>query len=182
MAKQGKPTFLFVYGAGHGVSGQRQYMVLNGTSGNLFPIEQWCRDFCAITMNYCTVFAVYDMCKSQIEDFGKLTLRAAKKEEKSIGRGEGEIIREGSCYWSMAGTDSLGIVAAESVLALELLETLSHFAKKNGTVSLPDVAKDFPYGKLDHALGAPSFEIEWVSFSILNSYNLYLAPRVYQSR
>ena len=69
----------------------------------------------------------------------------------------------------MAGTDSFGIVSAKSILALELMETFNNYAKKNGTVSFPDVGKDFPYGKLDHALGAPSFEIEWVRFCILYS-------------
>ena len=69
LAKQGKPTFLLVYGAGHGLAGQRQYMVLNDTSGNLFPIEQTCRNVCTATKRLCTVFAVYDMCKEKIENY-----------------------------------------------------------------------------------------------------------------
>ena len=182
LARQGKPTFLFVYGAGHGVSGQRQFMVLNGTSGNLYPIEQTCRDFCIITMNYCKVFAVYDMCKDELKNYEKLTLRVARKKKEDIkkGRGEGEKI-EGSCYWSIAGADSLGVVDADSVLALELLEAFNNYAKKNRSVSLPDVAKDFPFGILGSALGAPSFEIEWVSSSIFHSHTFNLAPRAHQS-
>ena len=39
LARQGKRSFLFVYGAGHGVADQEQYMILHSTSGNLFPIE-----------------------------------------------------------------------------------------------------------------------------------------------
>ena len=46
LAKEQKLSFLFVYGAGHGVADQQQYMVLNTASGNVFPIEQNCRQIC----------------------------------------------------------------------------------------------------------------------------------------
>lgn len=39
LANQKKRTFLYVYGAGHGAADQMQWMILNGTEGNLFPIE-----------------------------------------------------------------------------------------------------------------------------------------------
>ena len=63
----------------------------------------------------------------------------------------------------MAGTDSLGVVDANSTLAVELLDLFSTYAAQRGTVALPDVAKDFARGRLEQAFGAPSFEIEWVS-------------------
>ena len=69
-----------------------QHMILNGTEGNLFPIEQTCRDFCTITDDMCTVFAEYDMCKDLLENYPGLTLRVKRKEGKKAakGRGEGE--------------------------------------------------------------------------------------------
>ena len=76
---QGKRTFLFVYAAGHGVADQQQYMVFNGTSGNLYNIEQNFRDVCDRSENMCTVFAVYDMCKDIKERYKDLTLRVIKR-------------------------------------------------------------------------------------------------------
>lgn len=90
---QGKPAFLLVYGAGHGLASQRQHMVLNDTSGNIFPIEKTCRDICLVTKKLCTVFAVYDMCKENIENYDKLTL-SKEKTGKAKGRGTGEIAKK----------------------------------------------------------------------------------------
>ena len=52
-------------------------MVLNGTSGNLFPIEAHLRDFCspAASNELCTVFAVFDMCKDLKTRYGDLSLK-----------------------------------------------------------------------------------------------------------
>ena len=66
-------AFVFCYGAGHGVADQMQYMVFNGTSGNLFKIENNLRDLCSnmVSKQKCKVFAVFDMCKdikSKYED------------------------------------------------------------------------------------------------------------------
>ena len=69
---KGERTFLFVYCAGHGVADQRQYIVLNGTSGNLYPIEAELRSIVGATQKMCTVFAVYDMCKDQKERYKEL--------------------------------------------------------------------------------------------------------------
>ena len=42
-------------------------MVLNSTSGNLYNVENSCRDVCKFTKNMCTVFAVHDLCKDMID-------------------------------------------------------------------------------------------------------------------
>ena len=69
-----------------------QQMILNSSNGNLFSIEQTCRNVCQITDNMCTVFAIYDMCKDLVENYPGLR----RKTEKTIevidvthGRGTG---------------------------------------------------------------------------------------------
>ena len=100
-------------------------MVLNQTSGNLYPIEQMCRDICYMTNNFCTVFAVFDMCKDVKEMYKELSLKEAKPVRKSIiGRGSGEETTCGVPFWHLDGAETHGIVDANSILALELLERL----------------------------------------------------------
>ena len=71
-------------------------MVFNGTSGNVFPIEQHLRDFCTDTTSekLCTVFAVFDMCKDMRTRYEQLTMKQDKDlkgvAKKVEGRGEGE--------------------------------------------------------------------------------------------
>lgn len=84
LADQGKRTFLYVYAAGHGAADQMQWMILNGTEANLFPIEQTCRDFCAITKDMCTVFAEYDMCKDLLTNYPGLTLKMKKRSVQTV--------------------------------------------------------------------------------------------------
>ena len=55
-------------------------MVFNGTSGQLYNIEQNLRDFCDEKANHqCTVFAVFDMCKDVKTRYAELTLKADKE-------------------------------------------------------------------------------------------------------
>ena len=163
LAKKGKRTFLFVYCAGHGVADQRQYMVFNAaTSGNLFSIEQTLRDICLASSNMCTVFAVYDMCKDIIGRYPELTKMAIKvKKGKTKGRGIGEATKLGVPYWQMSGAESLGVVDAESCLAMEMLDRLQSRGE-DGVIEFPTEWTDFVHGKLEHALGALSFNASWV--------------------
>ena len=89
-----KRQFLFVYCAGHGVADQTSYMVLNATSGNLFPIETSLRDLCnGKEMEFLTVFSVYDMCKDMVSNYPNLTKRVKKQADEDAlnvtGRGHG---------------------------------------------------------------------------------------------
>ena len=81
LADEGKHTFLFVYGAGHGLFDKTQLLVLNSaTSGNLYAIEDICRSFAGnITKHFCTVFAVYDMCRESANLYPNLSKKAITK-------------------------------------------------------------------------------------------------------
>ena len=66
-------------------------MVANATSGNVFPIEDNLRGYCGMLDNYCTIFAVYDMCKSERAGYQKLTMKAEKPGAASgPSRGDGD--------------------------------------------------------------------------------------------
>ena len=103
-----------------------QWMILNAFEANLFPIEQWSRDFCDITKDMCTVFAEYDMCKDQLTNYPGLTLKIKKRaiaNPASKGRGEGEVDL-GTSYWHIMGAEVKGTVAAQSIVGPESLEVL----------------------------------------------------------
>ena len=68
-SKARQRTFLLVYAAGHGIADSVQFMVTNATSGNVFPIEDNLRSYCKGLKNYCTIFAIYDMCKSEKQGY-----------------------------------------------------------------------------------------------------------------
>ena len=111
-----------------------------------------------------TVFGIYDMCKDVVSRYEDLTLkikRPPKQVGKTIaGRGTGDEHHHGLPYWHIAGAESLGVVAANSILARELLERLQNTGL-DGVISFPEEWKDFHAGKLEHALGAESFNIPW---------------------
>ena len=76
IVKEGKRCFLFVYCAGHGLADQRQYMVFNGTSGNLYRMEAQLRDIANLEgKKAVTVFGIYDMCKDVVSRYEDLTLK-----------------------------------------------------------------------------------------------------------
>ena len=99
-------------------------MILNGITGNLFRIEESLSGICKATNKKCTVFAVYDMCRDKIANYPNLK-NAYKKpeieEKKKFRGGEGEDFKSGNPYWHIAGTESYGLVSANSILAKELL-------------------------------------------------------------
>ena len=78
LAKNKKKSFLFVYAAGHGIADSVQFMLTNATSGNIYPLEDNLRGWCGQLDNYCTIFVVYDMCKSESSGYQKLTKKAVK--------------------------------------------------------------------------------------------------------
>ena len=138
-------------------------MIMNDTSGNLYSIEQTCRDICVITNNMCTVFAVYDMCKDELRNYPGLTRKMEKGRDYTElvgGRGEGEETVAGRPYWHIAGAESLGTVKAESILADEILERL-RIKGVHRTIEFPDVWTDFRHGNLGYAIGAASFTMKW---------------------
>ena len=61
LAEDGIQSFVFIYATGHGEKDSKQSMVLNGTSGNMYPIEQTCEDICTATSSMCKVFAMYNL-------------------------------------------------------------------------------------------------------------------------
>ena len=73
LGKAKKHTFLFVYAAGHGVAEQVQLMVTNAISGNLLTLEVNLRRICKASENYCTVVAIYDMCRDNTSGYKELT-------------------------------------------------------------------------------------------------------------
>ena len=151
--KEKKKTFLFVYAAGHGVADQQQYFLLNETSGNIFPIEQRCKDVCLLTKNDCTVFAVFDMCKDVKGNYEQLTARAIKLHKVKEGTGENETrgldygAEAKAVFWYIEGAESLGVVAADSILAREILVRMQ-YAGLDRIIKVPDEFKDFHAGKL----------------------------------
>ena len=101
-------------------------MVLNATSGNLYNVEQTCKDLIHYSENSTTVFAVYDMCKDLKSNYPEFSLMAIKYDVETTdhGRGTGSNKDNGLSYWHMAGAESLGVVGAISVLAREILERM----------------------------------------------------------
>ena len=145
---------------------QDQYFVLNGTSGNLYPISRTCRDIVLSSNKMATVFAVYDICKDEVWRYKDLTVaedKKKKKQEKFDARGEGDAPVQDISYWNIDGAEVKSVVAAESILAEAILERLQT-AGTNGIISFPESWTDFTEGKFQHAMGAISFKIKWVSF------------------
>ena len=89
-SKAKKRTFLFVYVAGHGIADAYQWFVTNAPTGNQYPLEANLRGYVRMLGNYCTIFATYDMCRSEKELYKDLTTKAVKKEVTS-SRGTGEV-------------------------------------------------------------------------------------------
>jgi hypothetical protein len=81
------------------------------------------------------------------------------KAEKVSGRGEGEVTDLGAKYWHIAGAETKSTVAADSVVARELLERLQREGQKDGVIRFPEIANDFDHGLLVHAKGAQGFGI-----------------------
>ena len=106
-SKQKKRSFLQVYAAGHGVDDGHQSFVINATSGNLYPIEKNLRDFCTTVLkDYCTIYATYDMCKSEKSQFKDLTMKTEKLAAAAGHRGIGDETLVGKSYWHMAGAEA----------------------------------------------------------------------------
>ena len=150
-------------------------MVLNGTSGNLWKIEGNLRDLCTdLTSDQnCTVFAVFDMCKDVKSKYQGIL--SANQDKKTAGkakvggehRGEKDSDDEetGTQLFFLEGAESEGVVAADSIMARDLLDTFDRTAQANGgTITLPRDLSLWPFGNLKSALGATQFKIEWVSF------------------
>ena len=70
--------FLYVYCSGHGcIELKRLYMILNGTASNIYPIEQILRDI-AFSSDLATVFAIYDLGKTNRSNYPGLTFNTIK--------------------------------------------------------------------------------------------------------
>ena len=54
-------------------------MVLNGTTGNLYNVDKSCKDVATITNKMTTVFAIFDMCKDEVESYPLLSRVYVKK-------------------------------------------------------------------------------------------------------
>ena len=78
LSRKQKRCLLVIYCAGHGLADQRQWMVLNSTSGNIYPIEETARDICRFTKNLTTTLCIYDMCKDELTRYPQLSRRAAE--------------------------------------------------------------------------------------------------------
>ena len=78
---------------------KKQYMLLNGTTNNLYPIEQACRDVCKATNNMCTVFAVYDMCKDELDHYLELKSNATTAVSEYKRLDEVNQTEPGIPYW-----------------------------------------------------------------------------------
>ena len=77
-------------------------MLLNNTNNNLLPIEQACRDVCAATNNMCTVFAVYDMCKDELDRYPELKTNATSVVSEYKRIDELIQIESGIPYWHLS--------------------------------------------------------------------------------
>ena len=75
--KDGKQIFLMVYCAGHGVSDQQQYMVMNQNEGKhcLVGVEMKLRSLADVCNGKCGILAIYDMCRTDKAKFPELTSR-----------------------------------------------------------------------------------------------------------
>ena len=118
-------------------------MVLNSTSGNVYPIEETARDICRFTKNLTTALCIYDMCKDELVRYPELSKRAAKikkqetKKPSAHGRGIGEETDLGVPYWAIAGAESLGVVDAYSVLCPEIVTRMQEMGSQQGMLEFP---------------------------------------------
>lgn len=86
---------------GYGFVDQQQFMVLNGIpdiTDNLFAIEKACREMCAMTLDMCTVFTIYDLRYDAQSNFKNLSLQETKICEKY------DEIKLSPPYWSLTKT------------------------------------------------------------------------------
>ena len=106
------------------------------------------------------------MCKDLKTRYGDLTLKQDKdlKGTSKAARGQGQDSDEvrGVQFFFLEGAESLGVVAADSVIARELHE-LFNVEGAAGVLEFPRVLKDWRHGNIKNALGAQSFSVEWVS-------------------
>ena len=107
-------------------------MILNEITGNLYKIENTCRNIAQNGKQKCVVFSVYDMCKDILSRYKGLTLKAAKSGSKNKvqGRGEGEIDL-GEPYWHLEGADTESTVDAVSILGEAMLEKMQQYASEH---------------------------------------------------
>ena len=114
----------------------------------------------------CTVFAVYDVCKSSIADYPELSRRVIDRPSlkkpgfERRGTGEDICLDLGNTYWFMSGAESNSTVAANSILAREMLDRLQTWGSK-GYITFPDAWVNFVAGNDGHAKGAKKFSIRW---------------------
>ena len=113
----------------------------------------------------CTVFAVYDVCKSSIADYPELSRKVLeRRSSKNFGARRGTSndvnLDLGNTYWFMSGAESNSTVAANSILAREMLDRLQSWGAK-GYITFPDTWVNFVAGNDGHAKGAKKFSIRW---------------------
>ena len=124
-----------VYCAGHGVSDQQQYFVLNEVKANIVAIELKLR---ALSKNSNTnVLAFYDICRSDKSAFPNLKTRGG--EDGDVIFPESEELFAEQYEYAHVGTHPTNTVAAESMLSATVMKVLNDAEVKdpNGLVSIP---------------------------------------------
>ena len=126
----------------------------------MYAIEQMCRDICSASNNMCTVFAIYDVNKDNLDRFRELRQNTAVLHDYT--RLDNVIQEEGTPYWYLTSQTTLETNRKHSILAIEILERLQACSSK---VAFPDIWSDQRFGNhnwnLDSAAGAMKFSIQW---------------------
>ena len=133
--KHGCRSFLMVYCAGHGVSDQQQYFVLNELKANIVAIELKLRGLSKNTDT--NILAFYDICRSDKSAFPNLKTRGGEGGEAIVP--ESEALFAEQYEYAHVGTNPSSTVAAESMLSAMIMKKLDDASDKdpNGLVSIP---------------------------------------------
>lgn len=154
---EGKRMFMFLYCAGHGVADQQQYFVLNDAEHNLVAVEAKLRAMCKGSEGNFSVFAVYDICRSELSKFAGLRRGA---EEHDVAGGPQ------LNYVAISGTDPRGTVPAASKLAVLLFREadLAAADHKHGLVKIPQFCIDFmgENGLVEKTMMGKSYYMDWL--------------------
>ena len=147
---------MFVYCAGHGVADQQQYFVLNHAEHNLVSVEQKLRSLCKNSEGNFCVFAVYDICRSELNKF-----KGLRRGEEENDVAAGPQIN----YVAISGTDPRGTVPAASKLAVLLFKEAELYAAndKFSRIHVPMFCMDFSgeNGLVEKTMMGKSYYINW---------------------
>ena len=134
-------VFLLVYCSGHGVSSNsKQVYVLNQSSDATFNIEYKLRLLSDKFDNFCHIFAIYDVCNTDLSTLPELCAVRGKAEVMDLNVTSGDSSDPQDCpYFHISAARPGGVAAADGGFAAKCLKFAMNEAKKDpqGLIEFP---------------------------------------------